>query len=412
MENQFPKNVRQIGNVSDSPKVYIEDYVDTFLNQLCDRAKEEAKGAFLVGEIRKVDEQDCVFIHGAVQIQDLEVKGSEITVPEEAEKILCEQCKEYFGEAQPVGWFVTAPGLPLSLNSNMLHIHEKFIPKENSIFVLKDPIEKEETYYSYKFKELLELGGHYIYYEKNPAMQNYMIASRKQIGVTPSEVVEDRAAKDFRSIVRERMDTGSHKSNGRFVYAVSTFLVLVVLIIGITTINNYDKMQSVQSSIDSIAKSVSNQGQAPETQETSGTVVGEGQPQAAGDPGEAENDDGSLPGTDQGITDTGQNVTDPSGGQALEAGADEAKTEEPKTDDVKPEDVKPEDVKPEEVKPEGAEAEGSDETQEIYMVQKGDTLAKISKKAYGDTSHVDAICRMNGLKDGNLIYIGQKLLLP
>ena len=30
MERQLPKNVRQIGNVSDSPKIYVEDYVDTF----------------------------------------------------------------------------------------------------------------------------------------------------------------------------------------------------------------------------------------------------------------------------------------------------------------------------------------------------------------------------------------------
>lgn len=30
MERQIPKNVRQIGNVSDSPKIYVEDYVDTF----------------------------------------------------------------------------------------------------------------------------------------------------------------------------------------------------------------------------------------------------------------------------------------------------------------------------------------------------------------------------------------------
>ena len=29
MERQLPKNVRQIGNVSDSPKIYVEDYVDT-----------------------------------------------------------------------------------------------------------------------------------------------------------------------------------------------------------------------------------------------------------------------------------------------------------------------------------------------------------------------------------------------
>ena len=49
---------------------------------------------------------------------------------------------------------------------------------------------------------------------------------------------------------------------------------------------------------------------------------------------------------------------------------------------------------------------------DYYVVQKGETLAGISKKLYGDTSYVKAICKMNGLSDGNLIYIGKKLLLP
>ena len=52
MENKFPKNVRQIGNVSDTPKIYVEDYVDTFLNQICDKADKEQAGAFLVGKRR------------------------------------------------------------------------------------------------------------------------------------------------------------------------------------------------------------------------------------------------------------------------------------------------------------------------------------------------------------------------
>ena len=34
MEREFPKNVKQIGNVCDEPKIYVEDYVDTYLNQL------------------------------------------------------------------------------------------------------------------------------------------------------------------------------------------------------------------------------------------------------------------------------------------------------------------------------------------------------------------------------------------
>ena len=59
-----------------------------------------------------------------------------------------------------------------------------------------------------------------------------------------------------------------------------------------------------------------------------------------------------------------------------------------------------------------AAAAGANGSNGVYVVEKGDTLAIISKKMYGDVSHVDAICRMNGISDGNLIYIGQKLLLP
>ena len=39
MERQLPKNVRQIGNVSDSPKIYVEDYVDTFLHSYARNVK-------------------------------------------------------------------------------------------------------------------------------------------------------------------------------------------------------------------------------------------------------------------------------------------------------------------------------------------------------------------------------------
>ncbi len=49
MERQLPKNVRQIGNVSDNPKIYVEDYVDTYLNQLREKAKEQPVGVILAG---------------------------------------------------------------------------------------------------------------------------------------------------------------------------------------------------------------------------------------------------------------------------------------------------------------------------------------------------------------------------
>ena len=57
MERQLPKNVRQIGNVSGNPKIYVEDYVDTYLNQLREKAKEQPVGVILVGEVLELEDE-------------------------------------------------------------------------------------------------------------------------------------------------------------------------------------------------------------------------------------------------------------------------------------------------------------------------------------------------------------------
>lgn len=46
-----------------------------------------------------------------------------------------------------------------------------------------------------------------------------------------------------------------------------------------------------------------------------------------------------------------------------------------------------------------------------YVVQKGDTLQKISQKTYGTTKKWPAIMKANGMKDDK-IRVGQKLVLP
>ena len=74
MERQFPKNVRQIGNVCDEPKIYVEDYVDTYLSQLRARAVDTPMAAALTGEIAVQEEQPVVYISGALQIKEIEVK--------------------------------------------------------------------------------------------------------------------------------------------------------------------------------------------------------------------------------------------------------------------------------------------------------------------------------------------------
>lgn len=345
MERKFPKNVRQIGNVCDTPKIYVEDYVDTYLNQLKGRMDTEISGALLLGEKVVAEEQECVYITGAVQLREVGENKGDLNIAEDVFQEAEKECREYFPEKEIVGWCLLVSGRPMTLSAGMIRMHEKLPVRRNCIFVLKNAEEDEEIYFAYKYHELMQMGGYCVFYEKNPDMQNYMINTRKQIGVTPSEVVEDRAAKNFRSAIKGKMEIQEQRNSSRFVYMTSALLVIVVLAIGVSAMNNYDKMNSVQSSIETLSKSVQGEEEAEEV--------------------------------------PGEKREDPS--------AEEAGMAEEYTTTVQ---------------------EESQSGAEYYTVQRGDTLDRISMKLYGTADETEAICKMNGLEDGNLIFIGQKLLLP
>lgn len=375
MEREFPKNVRQIGNVSDEPKIYMEDYVDTYLNQLKGKAVPDPVGVVLTGEILSMNGQDVVYIAGALQMQSIQVEGSEIIITDETWKQLEEEKKTFFSGQDIVGWCMIESSLPAGSINGAGKIHEKRFKKENTVFVRRDAVEPEEVIYANKFGELMQIGGYYIFYEKNPSMQSYMINTRKKIGVTPSEVVEDRAAKNFRSAIKEKREYKEQQQNSRFVYAMSVMLVIVVLVIGISTINNYGKMESVQNSLETLSQAVSRSpAQAEAVSERDESGIGELVQEST-------------------INNINSNESDVDVMEENET-VSEAETEDDSVESIS--DI----------------ADGTAEEQNYYVVQSGDTLDGISIKMYGSRGYVDAICRMNGLSDGNLIIIGQKLLLP
>lgn len=398
MERKIPKNVRQIGNVSDSPKIYVEDYVDTFFAQLSEKS-EKAKGpvgAFLVGDIQSVDDEDYVYIYGAIQMHDLKMSGNEYVIDESTWKHAYEDCKQFFEDGEMLGWFVANPGVPLTPDSSVIKLHKKSFPKKNTVFIMKDPVEKDETYYVHKMNDLMEIGGHYTYYEKNPCMQNYMIASRKKNGAVSSETVEDRAAQDFRDLVRKRGTRQKRRKAGGLMYVASACLVLVLIIMGVAMVNSFDRMKSVQSTLEALADT----SDTVETRETSGSVTAVTSEEQTGD-GQSADDKDAQSGDGQASDD--QNVSN-----------DDAQSDASQTEGKKEESSSSQDVSDasDEQSGQASDSSGKNGSDGVYIVEQGDTLAIISRKMYGDVNHVDAICRMNGITDGNLIYVGQKLLLP
>mgnify|MGYP002797830139 FL=1 len=396
MERQLPKNVRQIGNVSDSPKIYVEDYVDTFFTQLCEKCEKGGKkpiGAFLIGDIQTGTDEEYVYIYGAVQMHELKMSGNEYVIDENTWRCAYEDCKQFFEDGEMLGWFVAHPGVPLTPEPSTVKLHKKSFPKKNTVFIMKDPVEKDETYYVHKMNDLMEIGGHYTYYEKNPCMQNYMISSRKKNGVSATETVEDRAAKDFRNMVRTRGERQRQKKTGNLMYAASAALVLIVIVMGVTMISSFDRMKSVQSTLNSLTGKTD----TVETRETSGqvtAVTSDGETETDGE--NSEKSESGQADDENASKDTGNSRTD-----SPETDADTGNEDEPGQTDQDTADTPDSGT--------GTSENGSDG---IYVVEEGDTLAIISRKMYGDVTHVDAICRMNGITDGNLIYVGQKLLLP
>ena len=399
MEREFPKNVKQIGNVCDEPKIYVEDYVDTYLNQLKEKAEPAAVGAVLTGEILKMNGQDVVYIAGALKLEQVELTGTEVRITKETWDKLEEEKKTFFSGQEIVGWCLIGEGKPAGLNKGVKRVHERRFKKDNTVFVWRDEASEEEVFYANKFGELMQMGGHYIFYEKNPSMQNYMINTRKKIGVTPSEMVEDRAAKNFRSAVKEKMEYKEQRQSARFAYAVSVALVVVVLVIGISTINNYDKMEAVQSSLEALSQSVSR----PLSQETKVEEAGEAE--MAG----AQKSSDAVEAVSKEVTPE-EDVKESGEGQEKDVPEESSKKNEiPEGDSISETETSDS---------QGGEAVDTADVQspsqdgKYYIVQKGDTLDKISIKIYGNRGSVDEICRMNGLTDGKLIIIGQKLMLP
>lgn len=376
MEREIPRNVRQIGNISGGPKIYVEDYVDTFFGQISDQT-EEIRGAFLIGEMEDKEHPDYIYITGAIQMYELKRDGNTFQITEETWKNAYEDCKRYFGNAMIVGWFVSAPGIPAEINDEVIRTHENAFPNTYSIFVMRDLREKEDYFYVNKFNDLMKVSGYYIYYEKNPAMQNYMIASRRKNGLTISESVEDRAAKSFRNLIRTKGELEDQKQSIHFMRIASSFLILVMLVMGITMMNNYDKIQSVQKSLEALTESAQSEQEAKRVSVDRTPSVGlkKELEEHAVEKKEINKEDAAAK--------SGEKITEEKTKQEASAWK------------------------------EGAAEELEEGSQgDIYVVRKGDTLLSISRKVYGTDENIASICKINGLKENDFIYVGQKLLLP
>ena len=360
---RIPNNIRQIGEVGGTQKIYIEDYAYTYLCRISSENLSKGIGAVLLGQANWKEGISYLFVKSAVSLPDMEVSEEHLEFTQEIWNHVYEKNKEYFPDQEIVGWFLSIPGCSMELHQIICQTHLDHFGGSDKILFVMEPLEKEEAFYRYEEGKMSRQTGFYVYYEKNEPMHNFLIAQNEKLE-KKTEEVDDSAVHNFRKKVEKNISQDRSKPGFPVMKTAAICAAVAVLAVGVLYLNDYQKMQSAREVIAGIDQE--KQETTPEeTVPVNGSVSGEDAEEEEKDAGEENTEDaGENEGADM------QNENDQESAQA------------------------------------------DTEVHPSYTIQKGDTITKISIKTYGKTKKVREICELNNISVNDLIYPGQKILLP
>jgi len=366
-----PKNIKQIGDVSSNRKIYIEDYAFTYINSVAYQTPEDEQAGVLLGEVQKSDEEKCLFIKGVIRAKTPENETKQGIVFNEKiwEKIYAE-IEKFFPDLEVVGWFAAMPGITQERFLYLKKLHMDNFSGGMKTMYLVNPCDKEENFYLYENGELKKQKGYVCFYERNYEMQEYMLERRERKPIESPE--KDKVMKSIRSIIQEKEEMRQRRKNSVFLYGISSFMAVVVLVIGINLLNSYEKMKKFDTSLSNIALEISNISEKEKSIQTSDNSVSVNKISGDVYPTEAET-------------------------ESTESRTTQSQTEQSQT----------------EKQAESAEmVKEADAAQTTYIVKKGDTIMSICKKYYGNTEKLNEIIAVNNIEDADKLYIGQEIKLP
>lgn len=166
-QNKLPKNIRQIGEKEDWIRVYMEDYVHTYIQRLRGLQESGISGGVLLGKKQRINGVMHLFIRGAAVVEDPFWR-----TPGQTPGQMQAESSVYFPGLEICGFFVSSRQ-NRSSEVELVRIFETHFSSEYQVlFNVRD---QDEEVFSYSGHGLLKLAGYYIYYEKNEEMQSYII---------------------------------------------------------------------------------------------------------------------------------------------------------------------------------------------------------------------------------------------
>ena len=397
---ELPKNITQIGEADKHCRVYVEDYVVSYIKQMNGMAQNKDIAIALYGRRTTENGVAYLFAYGSAKLNFLQkpVRHLSQAQEQEIEKLR----KKYFPEMAFLGYQI--------LNGEMV---EGFRICEQEI--------------------CRYVAGYAQFYEKNDSMLAYMLENRGE-EAEPEKVDQEKyeVVKKRQEERRQRQESGhasraaGHTENTSVEYrraaatrrkepdniipmptvglrrmkmaATGVFVLLCVMALALMRQENTG--ESLEETARQAMSSLMEQKlpDAVEEQNQVSTLVAEDKLEAAlrqennamaeNEPATAETTVPEMVVTETAVEDTTE------------------VTEEPQPE------VTPEPTPEVTAEPEASQTQATVAQPTAYTIKKGDTLIGISLHNYGSNTKVSEICALNGITDPDDIKIGQEILLP
>ena len=397
---ELPKNITQIGEADKHCRVYVEDYVVSYIKQMNGMAQNKDIAIALYGRRTTENGVAYLFAYGSAKLNFLQkpVRHLSQAQEQEIEKLR----KKYFPEMTFLGYQI--------LNGEMV---EGFRICEQEI--------------------CRYVAGYAQFYEKNDSMLAYMLENREE-EAEPEKVDQEKyeVVKKRQEERRQRQESGhascaaGHTENTSVEYrraaatrrkepdniipmptvglrrmkmaATGVFVLLCVMALALMRQENTG--ESLEETARQAMSSLMEQKlpDAVEEQNQVSTLVAEDKLEAAlrqennavaeNEPATAETTVPETVVTETAVEDTTE------------------VTEEPQPE------VTPEPTPEVTAEPEASQTQAAVAQPTAYTIKKGDTLIGISLRNYGSNTKVSEICALNGITDPDDIKIGQEILLP
>ena len=381
----LPTNVKQIGNIGDGSKIYIEDYASTYVQQYAMSEKGREKIAVLVGKSHIIDGEEIIFISGVIQGKYSIHKNGMIELSEKSWQYIDRQMAMYFEGLDVIGWAYIQPGFEDYVNENLLEFQRRSESKGLQVLYLIDPLERINSFYKWHSGEkVLEiLKGYMVYFEKNEGMHEYMLENKLKpveaedpIGIDrPDPVAKVRELRaQPRTVKNKTKASAEQKKMVNLLGSLSFVMFLVCFIMGAGLIQNDERLNEMEEKMVMMEAALDGTQSVFAAQSGTETTVEET--------------------TVGGVSATVETTT---------AEVTKEETTEKMTEDI---------LKEEGTEEETEQKEAKEDKYTLYTVDDGDTLLKISREHYGDRTRVEDIMEVNDIDDPNRLYIGMELKLP